>query len=101
MQTLGRQPTVTGIPTVYDGRYTRGKSPEFHKGRYSPANRASWSIIEAILSARGEANFWDLAAAVRGHKDGSSPFKGPQSFVRYCVRREWLKKVINNQGDRK
>ena len=81
-------PIVTGPPTKYAGRYRLKNRPE----RLVNHNYVSWKIIEAILEAYGSADFWDLAAAVRGHKHGTMKAKGPQSFVRYCIRSGWIER---------
>ena len=83
------QPVVVGPPTKYAGTYKLGERPQ----TLALHNRASWKIIEAILDAYGTADFWDLAVAVRGHKHGTKGAKGPQSFVRYCIRSGWLEQA--------
>lgn len=83
------QPMVVGPPTKYAGRYKLGARPQ----DLAAHNLASWKIIEAILDAYGVADFWDLAVAVRGHKHGTKRAKGPQSFVRYCIRSSWLEQA--------
>ncbi len=80
------EPVVTGPATKYAGTYKLGDSPH----SLLPHNLHSWRIIEAILVAYDTADFWDLAVAVRGHKHGKKRVRGPQSFVRYCIRSGWL-----------
>ena len=82
-------PVVTGPPTKYEGRY-RIKSPP--QG-LAPHNQVSWKVIAAVLDAYETADFWDLSVAVRGHKHGTKKVKGPQSFVRYCIRCGWLERA--------
>jgi hypothetical protein len=85
----GVEPIVTGPPTKYEGVYRLGVAPQ----GLASHNLASWRVIEAILAAYGTADFWDLAVAVRGHKHGTQRVRGPQSFVRYCIRNGWLERV--------
>lgn len=81
------QPVVTGPYTKYAGKkYRVGRPP----GTMALHNHVSWMIIEAMIKAYGAREFWDLAVAVRGHKHGDKAAKGPQSFVRYCIREGWL-----------
>ena len=80
------EPVVTGPETKYAGVYKLGEAPQ----SLMRHNLQSWQIIEAILCAYGRADFWDLSVAVRGHKHGTKSAKGPQSFVRYCIRSGWL-----------
>ncbi len=82
------QPVVTGPATKYVGRYRLKSAP----GPLAHHNQVSWNIIEAILNAYGSADFWDLAVAVRDHKHGTKKAKGPQSFVRYCIRSGWIER---------
>lgn len=79
-------PVVIGPPTTHGGTYKLGEPPR----SLMPHNLASWKVIEAILTAYGTADFWDLSVAVRGHKHGTKSAKGPQSFIRYCIKRGWL-----------
>ena len=83
------EPVVTGPATIYAGRYKLGSLPQ----SLASHNLKSWKIIETILDAYGTADFWDLAVAVRGHKHGTKKVKGPQSFVRYCIRSGWLSRA--------
>lgn len=55
--------------------------------------RVSWEIVEAILGARGKADFYDLAVAVRGHESGDATAQGSQNFVSYCIRSGWLRRA--------
>lgn len=66
------------------GRLPRGLNEE---------NAASWSIIEAILTARGHSQFKVLATAITGHAPRDAAKLRPQQFVDYCIRRGWLKEV--------
>ena len=85
-----RMPVVTGNSTIYDGEYQLLYEPS----ALAPHNEGSWRIIYAIMLAYGSARFWDLCAAVRGHRhmDREKTGLGPQSFVRYCIRSGWLKR---------
>ncbi len=83
------QPVVTGPETKYAGMYKFGQAPQTLMSH----NLKSWRIIEAILTAYGKADFWDLAVAVRGHKHGTKSAKGPQDFIRYCIKSGWLVRV--------
>lgn len=56
-------------------------------------NAASWSILEAILRARGHAQFKVLATAVTGHSPRDHAKLRPEQFVAYCVKRGWLKEL--------
>ena len=82
-------PVVSGPETKYAGMYKIGTWPQ----TLIPHNLQSWRIIEAILDAYGCADFWDLSVAVRDHKHGTKNAKGPQSFVRYCIRSGWLERA--------
>lgn len=82
-------PVVIGPPTSYAGTYKLGTAP----ARLLTHNQTSWRIIEAIFTAYGTAEFWDLSVAVRGHKHGTTASKGPQDFVRYCIRSGWLRRA--------
>ena len=84
------EPTVQGTPSKDAGRYELAKSPS---RALAPHNLASWRIIEAILIARGEADYYDLAVAVRGHEHGTKAAVGPQSFISYCIKSGWLGRV--------
>lgn len=77
---------VIGRPTIDAGAYRIGSPPN----RLAPHNQESWNIIEAILTAYGTADYYDLAVAVRRHKHGDKKAHGPQSFVSYCIRSGWL-----------
>jgi hypothetical protein len=81
-------PVVSGPTTKYGGMYRLKSRPE----RLVPHNQKSWKIIEAILDAYGSADFWDLAVAVRQHKHGTKRARGPQSFIRYCIRSGWIER---------
>jgi hypothetical protein len=83
------EPVVTGPQTRFAGRYKILSRPQGLASR----NLMSWKIIEAILDAYGTADFWDLSVAVRGHKFETKKVKGPQSFIRYCIRNGWLEKA--------
>lgn len=83
------EPTVISTPSKDAGRYKLGAKPV----RLVAHNAASWRIIEAILEARGTADYYDLAVAVRGHEHGDKAAKGPQSFVSYCIKSGWLERV--------
>lgn len=83
------EPVVTGPETKYAGKYKRGVAPE----RLEENNLASWRVIDAILEAYGEADFWDLAVAVRGHKHYGETAGAPQKFVQYCINNGWLERV--------
>jgi len=83
-------PIVTGPFTKYAGKkYRLGDTPNM----LNPDNAASWRIIEAMITAYGPRDFWDLAVACRDHKHGTQAAKGPQSWIRYCIRSGWLKDV--------
>ena len=79
-------PIVTGPATKFAGTYKLGELPQ----NLLPHNLESWRIVEAILRAYQTADFWDLSVAVRGHRHGTKAAKGPQSFIRYCIRSGWL-----------
>lgn len=83
------EPAVIGNSTRDAGRYKLGVPPR----SLAPHNLDSWRIIEAILQARGTADYYDLAVAVRGHKHGTKAAKGPQSFVSYCIKSRWLERT--------
>jgi len=80
---------VLGTPTKDAGRYKLAVRPQ----RLVSHNLASWRIIEAILDARGTADYYDLAVAVRGHQHGTKAASGPQSFVSYCIKAGWLERA--------
>jgi hypothetical protein len=82
-------PVVSGPDTKYAGVYKLGAPPQTLMAH----NLQSWRIIQAILDAYGSADFWDLSVAVRGHKHGTKSAKGPQGFVRYCIKSGWLQRV--------
>lgn len=67
-------------------RLVLGNPPKHMTAEY---NRASWSVVAAIMQAYGGARLEDLAAAVSQHRhvDGGS------GFVKYCVRQGWLNEV--------
>lgn len=86
-------PEVVGPASKYAGkRYKLGLRPS---RRFADHNHRSWTIIETILQFDSDRDFWDLAVAVRGHKHygDTKQDKGPQSFVRYCIRAGWLEEV--------
>lgn len=83
------QPMVTGPSSKYEGAYKLNSSPE----NLLQHNFVSWKIIEAILTAYGTADFWDLSVAVRGHKHGTKSARGPQDFVKYCIKNGWIERV--------
>jgi hypothetical protein len=82
-------PTVSGRDTKDAGRYMLGTKPQ----GLAHHNLKSWRIIEAMLEARGSVDYYDLAVAVRGHEHGTKAARGPQSFVSYCIRRGWLRRM--------
>lgn len=83
---MNMYPIVTGRATKDAGRYKIGDRPQ----NLAAHNLVSWRIIEAILDAYGSADFYDLAVAVRGHVHGTKSASGPQSFVSYCIKCNWL-----------
>jgi hypothetical protein len=83
-------PRVVGVPSKYAGVYVLDHVPT---RTLAPHNLASWKIIEAILTARGRADFYDLAVAVRGHESGDRNAPGSQRFVSYCIKSGWLRRL--------
>lgn len=83
------QPKVVATKTKYAGHYKIGIRP----GKLAPHNLKSWRVIEAILDAYGAAEFWDLAVAIRPHEFRTQRNRGPQSFVRYCIRSGWIERT--------
>jgi hypothetical protein len=67
----------------HSGRFCLGREPNLTTGQ----NLASWSVISAMLSAYGGADYEDLAVAVRQHAHAA----GGKAFVDYCIRNGWLK----------
>ncbi len=83
-------PKVIGVPSKDAGVYVFGRHPE---RSLAPHNLASWKIIESILAARGSADFYDLAVALRGHESGDKNALGSQRFISYCINRGWLRRA--------
>ena len=83
------EPKVKGTPSNYEGTYVLARQPR----SLAPHNQASWKVIAAILEARGSADYYDLAVAVRGHEHGTKSTSGPQSFVSYCIKSGWLQQA--------
>ena len=83
-------PKVAGPHSDLEGTYTLGSEP----AGLVVHNEVSWRIVKAILDAYGEADFWDLAVACRGHRHYGRADSGrpPQAFIEYCIERKWLKK---------
>jgi hypothetical protein len=65
-------------------RYRVGNPPRLS----AKPNVASWSVINAIMSAYGGAEYDDLAAAVSQHAHPA----GGRAFVDYCIRNGWLER---------
>jgi hypothetical protein len=87
------EPLVTGPRSKHAGkRFRLGKAPQRQMARH---NEVSWRIIVAIMEAYGSADYWDLACACRGHLHENNPDdrRGPQHWVDYCIKREWLVEV--------
>lgn len=82
----GPLPRVIGRPSKDAGTYKLGATP----ARLALHNQASWNVVEAIMTAYGTADFYDLAVAVRHHAHGDKSASGPQSFISYCIRNGWL-----------
>jgi hypothetical protein len=57
------------------------------------SNEESYAKIRAYLERRGRATVRQLADLIPFHKHGTARAKGPESFVRYCIRNEWLQIV--------
>jgi len=71
-------------------RYKLG-TREYHPETDGEDTRAaSWEIVKTILEAYGDADFWDLACACRGHIHGVTRARGPQSWIRYLARSGYI-----------
>lgn len=71
------------LPEARASRFVAGQPPQ----PTSLHNRASWSVISAMLTAYGGAPYDDLVAAVRQHDHP----EGGKGFVEYCIRSGWLR----------
>jgi len=85
------EPVVTGPHTKYAGkRYKLGNHYNVHKSE----NNTNWKSYRVILAmfdlSQAPVDFWDLCVAVRHHKHGTKAAKGPQSFIRYLIRNDYL-----------
>ena len=52
----------------------------------SSQNASSWTVVSALLSADGGADFEEFIAAVRQHDHPA----GGKGFIDYCIRNGWL-----------
>jgi len=84
------EPKVIGTHSIHAGVYELGRVPARTLVQH---NLDSWRIIESILAARGKAEYYDLAAAVRGHESGDKSAPGPHRFVSYCIKLGWLRRA--------
>lgn len=84
-----RRPNIVGMPSKYAGMYRLLRTPRSLK----PHNLVSWNIVAAVLAARGEADYYQLAAAVDGHEHGDKAASGSQRFISYCIKSGWLCRV--------
>ena len=73
------------VKSSESGRYVAGRSPVHTLGQ----NVASWSVIAALLSAYGGADYDELVAAVRQHDHPA----GGKAFIDYCIRNGWLQRA--------
>lgn len=87
---MNREPKVDLTNSDYDGSYFLARSPSRPLVAH---NATSWSIVETILIARGSADFRDMAVAVRNHRHYGTDEGHPQEFIKYCIRRGWLKRA--------
>ena len=85
-----KEPRVIGNRSKDAGIYELGRPPA---RALAPHNLVSWRIIESILTARGKAEYYDLAVAVRGHESGDMAAPGPHRFVSYCIKSGWLHRI--------
>ena len=85
------EPVVTGPHTKYAGkRYKLGKLPYMARHTGTNTNGEAWAVIEAMFRLSPTIDFWDLCVACRHHKHGTKAAKGPQSWIRYLIRNEYL-----------
>lgn len=73
------------VKSSESGRYVAGHSPLHTAGQ----NVASWSVVAAMLSAYGGADYDELVAAVRQHNHPA----GGKAFIDYCIRNGWLQRA--------
>ncbi|MCA9232805.1 MAG: hypothetical protein KDA57_19300 [Planctomycetales bacterium] len=76
---------VHRVMTLDSGRYVAGLTPK----HTAEQNSASWSVLSALLSAYGSAEYNELVAAVRQHAHPG----GGKGFVDYCIRNNWLRRA--------
>lgn len=76
---------VHRVRVADSGRYVLGRTPTHTSG----PNIASWSVVSALLSAYGGAEYEELVAAVRQHDHP----EGAKAFIDYCIRNDWLQRA--------
>ena len=75
----------------YAGQYyERGRAYEPTKGH----NAVSWAKVDRAIGTKDKLHYDDLVSAAFGHKSGTKKAPGPASFIRYLIRRDKLRLVV-------